>query len=174
MFLHFELMSSTRIAALSTCWGENNLQIPAFCRKECWWGTESKNTERQDIMTRAKCSSHQGTEWKWWTGPLGKDNPGRYPGVWGYGYGAGKFLGELRRALSASVSEHPQCPSSIRTTHGKSRGLAGWLYRILRDSLSREQGQVWWTMSVAFASVNKCQAGTWHLKCFMGRKMRGL
>lgn len=174
MFLCFELMSSTRLAALSTCWGKNNLQIPTFRREECWWGAESKNTERQDIITLAKCSSHQGTERKRWAGPLGKDNPGRYPRVCGHGDGPGKFLGELRRALSASVSEHPQCPLSSRTTHGKSRGLIGWLYRILRGSLSREQGWVWWTMSVAFVSANKCQAEMWHLKSFMGRKMKGL
>lgn len=42
MFFCSELISSTRLAALSICWGKINLQIPTICRKECWQGTESK------------------------------------------------------------------------------------------------------------------------------------
>lgn len=46
MFLCSELMSSTRLVALSTCWGKNNLQIPTICRKEHWWGAESKKRRK--------------------------------------------------------------------------------------------------------------------------------
>ena len=132
MFLCSELMSSTRLAALSTCWGKTNLQMPTICRKACWWSAESKNAGRQDIMTPAswvgrstegqtvsKHSSCQGTEWKWWPRPLGKDNPGRYS--WAWGYGARKFLGTLRRALSASVFEHFQCLFSSRIAYSNSK-----------------------------------------------------
>lgn len=127
MVVRSQLMSSTKLTALSTCWGENNLQIPTICRKECWWGAESKDAERQDIMTPApqigrsgegqtvpKHSSCRGTEWKWWARPLGKDNPGRYPQIWGYG--AGNFFWTLRRALPAQVFEHCQCLFSTRTS----------------------------------------------------------
>lgn len=120
----------------------------------------------------SKHSSCQGTEWKWWARRPGKDNPGRYPQAWGYGYGTRKFWGTWRRALSASVFEHRQCLFSTRTAYSNSKGLPRWLYCNL--SPSQEQGVGRQTMSEAFASVNKGQAGMWHLKCSAGRKVRDL
>lgn len=123
MFLCSQLMSSTRLAALSTSWGKNNLQITTICRKECWWGAESKNVERRDVMapapwvvrsrerqTVSKHSPRQGTEWKWWARPLGKDNPGRYPQAWGYGHGGGGVFGNIEKGSLCPGVWAPNCP----------------------------------------------------------------
>lgn len=56
---------------------------------------------RREGQPLSKYSSLQKTEWKQRARPLGKDNPRRYlqAGV----YGAGKFLGALRRALCTDI-----------------------------------------------------------------------
>lgn len=63
MFFCSELMSSTRLAALSVCWGKINLQIPTICRKDVGRAQNQKNTERRDIKTPAPSVGRSGGEY---------------------------------------------------------------------------------------------------------------
>lgn len=174
MLLCSKLFSSTRLF--------QHVERSPICKdqpltkNERWWGVEikrKKNAGRQDIMTPAawggrrregqplsKYSSLQQTGWKQRPRPLGKDrkvSAGRR--VWGW-----QVFGSIEKSsLCTDVWAPAQC-LFLQGLHAvTARGCSGGC---IASSASSGSGRL--------LSVNKLQAGMWHLKFSVGRKMRDL
>lgn len=127
---------------------------------------------RREGQPLSKYSSLRKTEWKQRARPLRKDIPGRH--LQAGECGAGKFLGALRRALSALMSEHhlSEYLFSAKIACSDSKGLLRGAALHAQPPPGAGGRLINYGSSLSFCHYIK--AGMWHLKCSVGRKMRDL